>query len=203
MSKKVTVGVTGASGSVYARRLLSALIRAGTDIHLIVSPFGRAIASSELGDSDLLVPAVAGRARLTTYRHDDLFSPLASGSYSTDGMVICPCTSHTLAAVASGLADNLITRAAHVHLKERRTLVLLLREMPLAHIDLQNMLRVSESGGMICPASPPFYGQPKTVDDLVDATIGRVLDLLGIHNDLTVRWTGAEDSVPPDARPNG
>ncbi|MBN1343078.1 MAG: UbiX family flavin prenyltransferase [Phycisphaerae bacterium] len=185
----IAVGVTGASGAVYARRLIGALIQAGADIHLIVSPLGRAVAASELGDSELLTPAVAGSARLTTHRHDDLFSALASGSNRTDAMVICPCTCHTLADVAAGRGDNLITRAAHVHLKERRGLILCLREMPLAHIDLLNMIRVSEAGGIICPLCPPFYGAPKTIGDLANEVVGRVLDLLGIPNDLVARWT--------------
>ncbi len=192
MARKIVVGVTGASGAVYARRLLQALIRAGSHIHLIVSELGRTVAAAELGDSDLLVPPVVGKARLRTHRHDDLFSPLASGSNPTDAMLICPCTCHTLSAVATGLADNLITRAAHVHLKERRPLIICLREMPISHVDLENMLRISQAGGVICPLCPPFYGRPKTVDDIVNEVVGRLLDLLNIPNDLAVRWTRPE-----------
>jgi len=203
MSQRIVVGVTGASGAVYSRRLLEALLEGGADVHLIVSPLGRAVAAAELGDGGLDVPAVAGKGRLAPHLHDDLFSPLASGSRPTDGMVICPCSCHTLAAIAAGLGDNLITRSAHVHLKERRPLVLFVREMPLAQIDLRNMLRVSEAGGVICPASPPFYGRPKTLDDLVDATVGRLLDLLGVPTDLAVRWPGPQDPPSPNAGLDG
>ena len=184
------VGVTGASGAVYARRLLEGLIQAGANIHLIVTPLGRDVANLELGGPDRTVPPVTAPAKLTHHRHDDLFSVLASGSHRTDGMVICPCSCHTLASIATGLGDALITRAAHVHLKERRPLILCTREMPLTHIDLRNMLRVSEAGGVMCPASPAFYGRPRSLDDLVDSVVGRLLDLLGIANDLAARWTG-------------
>lgn len=203
MPKRIVVGVTGASGSVYARRLLEGLARANVEIHVIVSPLGRAVAETELGPGQEIVPHDVAIPRLTVHRHDDLFSPLASGSYQTDGMVICPCSCHTLGAIAAGLGDNLITRAAHVHLKQRRTLVLCVREMPLSRIDLSNMLRISEAGGVICPASPAFYGQPTTIDDLLDAVAGRLLDVLGVPNDLTVRWTGPQASASSEADPNG
>jgi 4-hydroxy-3-polyprenylbenzoate decarboxylase len=203
MAARILVGVTGGSGAAYARRLLRALVKAGAEIHLVVSPFGRAVAATELGTSEQLVPPVLGTASLTSHRHDDLYTPLASGSYPTDGMIICPCSCHTLGSIASGLGDNLITRAAHVHLKEGRPLLACVREMPLSRIDLQNMLRVAEAGGIICPASPAFYGRPRSVDDLVNSVVGRLLDLLGIANDLTVRWSGPEDAGLPDSAPDG
>ncbi len=201
MSARIVVGITGASGSVYARRLLEGLVQAGAEIHLIVSPLGQAVAATELGDGERLLPTVAGKASLVSYDHGDLFATPASGSSPTDGMIVCPCSCHTLAGIAGGLGDNLITRAAHVHLKERRRLVLCLREMPLAHIDLMNMLRISEAGGIVAPAAPPFYGRPETVDALVDQVVGRLLDLVGVPNDLAVRWIRPPSSPPPESSP--
>jgi 4-hydroxy-3-polyprenylbenzoate decarboxylase len=192
MPLRIVVGVTGASGAVYARGLLTGLSEAGADVHLIVSPLGRAVAASELGGEGKLVPSISPPARLTRYRHDDLFGAISSGSYKTDGMVICPCSCHTLACIASGLGDNLISRAAHVHLKERRRLLLCVREMPLTQIDLQNMVTVSQAGGVICPASPAFYGGTVTLDTLINSVVGRLLDLLGIPNELAPRWTGPQ-----------
>ncbi|MBN1488309.1 MAG: UbiX family flavin prenyltransferase, partial [Phycisphaerae bacterium] len=114
-------------------------------------------------------------------------------------MVICPCSSNTLGAIAAGLGDNLITRAAHVTLKERRRLILLHREMPLSEIDLENMLRISRAGGVICPAAPGFYMQPESVDDLVDFVVGRLLDLLHVPHNLNTRWTGQVPTIRPAA----
>ncbi len=194
MPKRIVVGITGATGSAYARTLLQALGRAGAEVHLVVSPLGHAVAATELGDSDRLIPEVPPPASITTYRHDDLYSPLASGSIPGEAMIVCPCTCHTLGSIAVGLGDNLLTRAAHVYLKESRPLVLCLREMPLGLVDLRNMLSAAEAGATICPLCPPFYGQPRSVDDLVRAVVGRVLDLVDIPNDLAVRWDGAEDT---------
>jgi 4-hydroxy-3-polyprenylbenzoate decarboxylase len=135
-------------------------------------------------------------SRLFLYDVNDLGSRLASGTFRTDGMVICPCSSNTLGAIAAGLADTCITRAAAVHLKERRKLILVHREMPVSRIDLENMLRVDAAGGIICPAAPGFYGRPASVDDLVDFVAGKVLDLLGIDHDLLPRW----QPIEPDGR---
>jgi len=181
------MGVTGASGALYARCLLDELLDAGVQVHLIVSPRGRQVVASELG-TDVLTARTATGDHLTFHHHDDLFSPLASGTYPTDGMVVCPCSCNTLAAIASGLGDNLLTRAAHVHLKERRPLVLCIREMPLTPIDLENLLRVGRAGAVVCPAAPAFYGRPESLNDLVRSVVGKLLDLLGVPNDLTVRW---------------
>jgi 4-hydroxy-3-polyprenylbenzoate decarboxylase len=129
------------------------------------------------------------------YGYRDVGAVLASGSFLTDGMIICPCSSNTLGAVAAGLGDNLITRAAHVTLKEGRRLVLVPREMPVSAIDLRNMLRLSRAGAIICPASPGFYMNPQSIDDLVDFVAGRVLDLVNIPHNLQTRW-----AAPPEAR---
>ena len=128
--------------------------------------------------------------RLFLYDFDNLGSRLASGTFLTDGMVICPCSSNTLGAIASGIGDSCITRAAAVHLKERRRLILVHREMPVSRIDLENMLKVDAAGGIICPASPGYYSRPQSIDDLVDFVAGKVLDLLAAPHALTPRWAG-------------
>jgi 4-hydroxy-3-polyprenylbenzoate decarboxylase len=187
----VVLAITGASGAMYARRLAQCLLRAEAHLHLIVSPHGRRILADELGvhrlSPETLVDGPAGGASL--YDYSDIGARIASGSFHTDGMVICPCSSNTLAAVAAGMADNLITRAAHVALKETRRLILVPREMPLSQIEIANMLRVSRAGGIICPACPGFYLRPQTVEELVDFVVGRVLDLLAVLHELPIRWS--------------
>ncbi|MBN2562562.1 MAG: UbiX family flavin prenyltransferase [Phycisphaerae bacterium] len=190
-NRRIVVGVTGASGAVYARRLLECLGTAGVEIHLIISPKGGLLLADELGIAEpspetLVGPEVA--KTITAHAHGDVGACVASGSFMTDGMVICPCSSNTLADVAAGAASNLISRAAAVHLKEARRLVLLPREMPVSQIDMRNMLRVSKAGGIICPASPGFYMRPRSVADLVDFVAGRLCDLLGVKHSLDTRW---------------
>lgn len=189
-SNDIVFGITGASGAAYAVRLLRALIDAGRTVHLVVSPLGRRLLAEELDIPAGDAACLAGRAtdRLRLYEFNDLGSRLASGSFRTAGMVICPCSSNTLGAIASGIADNCITRAAAVHLKERRRLILVHREMPLSRIDLENMLRLDGAGAIICPAAPGFYFRPQKVDDLVDFVAGKVLDLLGVEHGLVGRW---------------
>lgn len=184
------MAVTGASGGPYALRLLDCLEAAGRRVHLIVSPLGRRLLAEECGITRLDPESLIGRAskQLQLYNCQDVGCALASGSYLTGGMVICPCTSNTLGALAAGLGDNLITRAAHVTLKESRRLVLVHREMPLGAIDLENMLRLQRAGAVICPAAPGFYMQPQSVGDLVDFVVGKVLDLLGVEHSLKIRW---------------
>ena len=189
--KRFVVAITGASGAAYAQRLLHCLVAAGAEVHLAVSPNGRRLLAEELG-IDRVVPeklvetAPAGAIALHSYR--DVGAPIASGSFITDGMVICPCSSNTLGQVASGIGSNLIARAAAVHLKEARRLVLVTREMPVSQIDIANMLRVSQAGGIICPASPGFYMRPRTVGDIVDFVAGKVCDLLGASHAMNTRW---------------
>ncbi len=185
--KPIVLAVTGASGAVYARGLAGALVGAGYPLHLIVSPHGRRLLAEELGIDD---PAelAGGAGAVTVHPHDDLGDPLASGSVITGGMVVCPASIDTVASVAAGRAGDLIDRAAHCHLKQRRPLVLVPREMPLTVIDLENMLRLARAGAVVAPACPGFYLGAKTIDDLVDFVVGRVLDLLGIEHDLPVRY---------------
>ena len=191
-TNNIVLAVTGASGGPYARRLLDCLEAAGQTIHLVVSPHGLRLLADECEVRSIGAEALIGRRsdRVIVYDYSDLSCRLASGSFLTDGMVICPCSSNTLGAVAAGLGDNLIARAAHVTLKEGRPLLLVHREMPLSGIDLENMLRLQRAGATICPASPGFYLRPGKVADLVDFVVGRVLDLLGVPHQLNVRWDG-------------
>ncbi|MEW6198615.1 MAG: flavin prenyltransferase UbiX [Planctomycetota bacterium] len=201
--KQIILAITGASGAVYARRLVECVLRAGAHLHLIASPHGRRVLADELGLRKLSLEELIGRsaAEVTLHAYADIGAVIASGSFRTDGMVICPCSSNTLAAVAAGLADNLITRAALVTLKEARRLVLVPREMPLGQIELANMLRVSQAGGVICPACPGFYLRPQSIDDLVDFVVGRVLDLLSLPHDLRIRWKPDPAAHLPDPGP--
>lgn len=192
--KDLILAVTGASGAPYARRLAQCLVEYDLHLHLVITPPGREVIADELGLARLTVESFLEKAadNITLYSPRNIGAKIASGSFLTRGMVICPCSSHTLAAVANGLADNLVTRAALVTLKESRKLILVPREMPLSAIELENMLRLSRAGAVICPACPGFYMMPTRVEDLVDFVVGRVLDLLGLPHDLRTRWNPAE-----------
>ncbi len=180
---KVVVGITGASGIVYGTRLLEAL---DCEKVVVVSADGLRIAKDELdmsaGDLHSLADA--------HYSNEDLFSPLASGSVKFDAFVIAPCSASTMSKIACGIADNLITRVASVALKERRRLVLVVRETPLSMIHLSNMERLSAAGAVVLPACPAFYPRPRSVQDMVDFVVGRVLDVLGMDHRLYTRWAG-------------
>lgn len=188
MTKRLIVAITGASGAVYGVRLLQALRTVpGCESHLILSAAGGMTAMQELGmaRSDL--------ERLADVAHNvrDIGATVASGSFLTHGMVIAPCSMKTLASIAHGLADNLVSRAADVVLKERRRLVLLARETPLNLAHLRNMTAVTEMGGVICPPAPAFYNRPTTLDDIVNHTVARVLDLFDLeHSAPLQRWQG-------------
>lgn len=201
--KRIVVGITGASGALYAARLVQLLVAAGVQTHLVVSPLGQRLLQDELGMEGVDLAALsglppeapesadAGPPENLTYHHfKDVGATIASGSFKHDGMIVCPCSSNTLGAIASGSAQNLIHRAAHVTLKERRKLVLVHREMPLSLIDIRNMQTVTEAGGILAPANPGFYMLPKTVQDIADFVVGRCLDLVGVEHDLDVRWSG-------------
>jgi 4-hydroxy-3-polyprenylbenzoate decarboxylase len=181
MKKEFVVGVTGASGAIYARRLLEVLCK-DEKVHIIISDVARQIATYERVSFDGF--------HATYHANDKLFASIASGSHRYDGMVVIPCSSKTLAAIASGYSDNLITRTADVCLKEHRTCILVTREMPLSKIHLKNMLAAEEAGATIMPASPGFYHKPEKIDDLVDMVVARVLDHLGVEHTLAQRWSG-------------
>ena len=196
--RQIVLAMTGASGAPYGQRLLQCLARQDVQVHLVVSPPAREVMADEIGLSRVTVEGLVGRRadNVTLYSYRNIGARIASGSFLTHAMVVCPCSSHTLAAIAGGLGDNLITRAAMVTLKEARKLILVPREMPLSQIEIENMLRVSRAGGIICPACPGFYMNPKTVSEMVDFVVGRVLDLLGLPHDLRTRWN-------PDEHPAG
>lgn len=194
--KPLILAVTGASGACYARRLAQCLIDRELELHLIISPAAERIMVDELGLSAFSLEGFLGRPAENTTLHSyyDVGAPAASGSFLTAGMVICPCSSRSLGAIAHGLGDNLVTRAALVSLKEARRLVLVPRETPLSMIEIENMLTVSRAGAIVCPACPGFYMKPRTVDNLVDFVVGRVLDLLDLPHDLNTRWDPARDA---------
>ena len=187
---RIIIGITGASGAAYAQRVMQLLAEADVRIHLTVSTYGKRLLFDELGlkrpDPDALT---SGRGELVTvYNDNDVGAAIASGSFLHDGMIVVPCSSNTLGAIAAGIGDNLLKRAAAVTLKERRRLVLAVRESPASHIDICNMKRLSEAGAIIAPLSPGFYLLPKTVDDLVDFMAGKLLDLVNVPHDLNTRW---------------
>ena len=200
--RQVIVGVTGASGALYAGRLLRALLVLGHTVHLVLSRYGRYLLHEELEfrpDQESVLQFLVrlyGRevlqGELREYGFNDLACTLASGSVPVDGMVVVPCSAKTLSGIARGAAGNLIERAADVTLKERRPLVLVPRETPLNLIQLRNLATVAEAGGIIVPAMPAFYQKPRNFDDLGDFIAGRVCNLLRIEYDLFPSWPGSK-----------
>jgi len=230
--RDLVVAITGASGSIYAVRLLEMLVAAGRTVHVTLSPAAVEVMDCELGlqldldhfDPQQLLPkegALPDDSKLRSLRPDpiavthqssvfsdsevyktqvgkliyhhyrDYSAPIASGSFLTDGMVVCPCSTGTLAALATGQSQNLIHRAADVHLKERRKLVVVPRETPLSGITLGNMKTLSDHGAVILPAMPGFYHNPKSLPDLIDFVVARICDQLGVRNELMERWGGS------------
>lgn len=196
--KTITLAFTGASGMPYGMRLLACLLQSGRRVNLVYSQAAQIVASQEM---DLVLPARPQDAARTLAGHlgeysgefrlygiQDWNAPMASGSNPGDAMVICPCTMGTLGKIAGGIGDDLITRAADVMLKERRTLILAPREMPFSAIHLENMLRLANAGAVIMPPNPGFYHRPGGVQDLVDFVVARILDHLGVTHQLTHRW---------------
>ncbi len=233
MKRNIVVAITGASGVVYATRLLEALHAAGYDIHLIISPAAQTVFKQELDlsidldnfspsmlmldigsrpndrklqalralsgvssdESNVLAVGSGEEGKLIYYHYRDYMGAIASGSFLTDGMVICPCSSGTLSAIVHGTSANLIHRAAEVHFKERRKLILVPRETPLSMTVLDNMKRAAEYGAVILPAMPGFYHGVKTISDLIDFVVARILDQFGIRNSLIHRWGGVETAA--------
>ncbi|MFM2450432.1 MAG: hypothetical protein RIS44_2882 [Pseudomonadota bacterium] len=183
---RIVVGITGATGAIYGVRLLERLKSLGAQTHLVASPAGVLNVHHELGLDRKALEALADVA----YNPADVGAALASGSFMTDAMVVAPCSMKSLAAVAHGLSDNLLSRAADVTLKERRRLVLMVRETPFNLAHLRNMTSVTEMGGIIFPPLPAFYHRPQNIDDLVNDTVERVLGLLGMAQAAPKSWSG-------------
>jgi flavin prenyltransferase len=183
---RLIVGITGATGVVYGVRLLQRLREAGVETHLVISRWGARTLQHETRYSREDVEALADAA----YKPDDLGAAISSGSFQTDGMIVVPCSAKSLAAIAHGYGGNLIHRAADVVLKERRRLVLAVREAPLSDIHLENMLKLSRIGVVIFPPLPAFYTNPATLDEVVDHTVARMLDQFGVAVAGAPRWNG-------------
>jgi 4-hydroxy-3-polyprenylbenzoate decarboxylase len=201
VTSNLVVAFTGASGAPYGVRLVEVLLRAGCTIHLTISPAAVEVLETELErtvrlatdafDPTALLGPVSDDlelARLHYHHYRDFRAGIASGSFLTSGMVVCPCSMGTLAAIAQGVSENLIHRAADVHLKERRKLVLVPRETPLGLVGLRNMVAVTEAGAVVLPAMPAFYTRPQGVADMVDFVVGRICDQFGVDHTLTPRW---------------
>lgn len=187
---RLIVGITGATGTVFGVRALQVLKDAGIETHLVLSKWGSRTLLHETPHTSEYVKSLAARA----YGDSDQGAAIASGSFLTDGMLIAPCSVRTLAAIAHGHGDNLIHRAADVVLKERRKLVLMVRETPLSDIHLENMLKLSRMGVVIMPPMPAFYTNPQSLDDVINHTVMRALDQFGLHLDTAGRW-GQEHTV--------
>lgn len=197
-TKKITLAITGASGSAYALRLLECLIAANYQVYVLCSSAAKVVFNTEVGLKLPSSPDAASQfltdkfqakpEQITVFGKEQWFSPVASGSAAPKQMIVCPCSTGTLAAISQGMSDNLIERAADVVIKERGQLILVPRETPFSTIHLQNMLSLSQQGVTIMPAAPGFYHNPKSIDDLVDFMVGRMLDHLGIEQSIMPRW---------------
>jgi len=190
--KKIIVGITGASGSIYSKRIIEELVSLGHQVHLVVTKQGALVLEHELESlTDMLSNIRPNEATHTIILHDNdnLFSDIASGSFKTDGMIIVPCSMGTLGKIAFGISDHLITRTADVMIKEKRPLILMTRETPLSPIHLENMLKLSRLGVTIFPPVPAFYNKPTSIEDIVSDTVGRILETIGIENTSHNIWS--------------
>ncbi|MBF7144003.1 MULTISPECIES: flavin prenyltransferase UbiX [Pseudomonas] len=196
--QRITLAMTGASGAQYGLRLLDCLVREDREVHFLISKAAQLVLATE---TDVTLPAKpqamqtflteytgASAGQIKVYGKEDWMAPVASGSGAPSAMVVVPCSTGTLSAIATGACNNLIERAADVTLKERRTLILVPREAPYSTLHLENMLKLSQHGAIIVPASPGFYHQPQTIDDLVDFVVARILNLLDVPQDMLPRW---------------
>ncbi|MCA9278330.1 MAG: UbiX family flavin prenyltransferase [Phycisphaeraceae bacterium] len=203
-SRTFVLGISGASGASYAMRLLDLLLADGYKVHLVATDFGRRLLADELNisraDFDGFLPHLPLvqtsslldqiRTNLICHPHKDVGAVIASGSFLHDGMVVLPLSSQSLGAIASGAGSNLLVRAAHVTLKERRPLILCHREMPLNLIDIENMRTLALAGAIMCSPNPGFYLKPQRIEDIIDFVVGKVLDLLKVPHTLAIRWQG-------------
>ena len=182
--KKIVVGITGASGSVYAVRLIDVFREQGIEVHAVITDSGQRVLDYECG---VTMEELSQRVDVL-YPNTDVGAAIASGSFRMDAMVVLPCSMKTAGAIANGVTDDLLTRAADVTLKEGRRLLLVPRETPMHEIHLENLLRLARAGAVIMPAAPGFYHRPETLDDLVNMMVGKILDRLGIEAELFTRW---------------
>lgn len=210
-SRKFVLGISGASGAAYALRLLEVLLAQGHEVHLVVSEYGQRLLFDEADVRKLelaqlcptlarLPDAAALEKRLIIHPNKDVGAVIASGSFLHDGMVVLPCSSTSLGAMATGAGSNLLTRAAMVTLKERRPLIVCHRETPLNLIDIESMRTLTLAGAIICPTNPGFYLNPRTIDEIIDFMVGKVLDLLKVEHDLKTRWGVDGNPAPRSAR---
>lgn len=205
MTHPIVVAITGASGAPYAVRLLEVLLGNQVPVHLTISPAGAQVIAQELNrqidvqrfEAEQLLPGI-DTSTLTYHSYTNYFTPIASGSFRTAGMVVAPCSGSTLAGIALGTSNNLIQRAADVHLKERRKLILVTRETPLSLVHIENMKRVTEAGAVVMPAMPGWYHGVESLDDLIDFMVARIMDQLDLDNSLIERW--GENLNPPTHR---
>jgi flavin prenyltransferase len=194
LTRRIIVGITGASGAIYGVRLLEHLRELDVETHLIATRWSRVTIEHETGRTFADVRALAD----VTYSEGDQSAAISSGSFLTDGMIVAPCSMKTVGAIATGMAHNLVARAADVVLKERRPLVLAIRETPLHSVHLRNLLTLSDMGVVIAPPLPAFYARPQSLDELVDYTVVRLLDQLGVHKDVPSRWAGLPSEPDED-----
>lgn len=186
--RRIVVGVSGASGAIYAYKLIKVLVNSGIEVHLVASKAGQEVLQYECNVSMQELTNIVHKV----YDVNRIDSAIASGSFPCESMVIVPCSMRTLGSLAGGITDNLLTRAADVTLKEGRKLVLVTRETPVHAIHLENMLKLSRAGARIVPACPGFYHRPTTIDELVDMLVGKICDTLNVDNDLFERWNGPD-----------
>lgn len=183
MKDRLIIGITGASGSIYADRLIKILVEKGFEVHIVLTQAGLQVMEYECGKN-----ALEFSKEVTVHSNANLFAPIASGSFQSKGMVVLPCSMNTVGQIAGGTGSGLLARAAQVMLKERRPLIIVPRETPLSTINIENMLRISNAGGVLLPASPGFYHHPETIEDLVNFVAGKILDILSVEHNLFKRW---------------
>jgi len=192
---RISVGITGASGAIYADRLVSFLIKNVDRVYLTLTPTAEKVLAHEISDKEsILLRSLNGQLNseekgvLRIFKSNDYFAPIASGSSVPDAMIIAPCSVGSMSRIANSISSNLLERAADVCLKQRRPLILGVRETPLHTIHLQNMLKLSEAGAIVAPLMPGFYHKPESIDELADFMVGRLLELIGVDHELYKRW---------------